>query len=453
MAFMLRRRAINAMMNAMFKLPHAAPEKVYRVAELTRLIRMVLEDEIGEIWVEGELSNVRRPASGHLYFTIKDADAQIAAVMFRGNQRDLRFTPKDGMQVKAQGMLTVYEKGGQYQLVIRRMTPGGQGALHAAFEALKAKLEREGLFDPARKRPLPRLPQHIGIVTSPTGAAIRDILNILNRRYANLHIVLAPARVQGEDAAAEIAAAIDDLNALGGLDVLIVARGGGSLEDLWCFNEECVARAIARSALPVISAVGHETDFTISDFTADLRAPTPSAAAELVVGAKAEFEERLARLRRQCARALQAQVRDIRQRCAAAAGSHVFREPGYLAQRRREQLTQFRLRARHSLQNIWRTRQQAVDELNLRLQQNARALRQARGQQVERLAAQLRAINPLAVLDRGYSITMRPDGRVLKSGAGLRAGDRLMTRFARDAVESEVMNHVSLEKPGQAAGL
>lgn len=437
----------------MFKLPHAAPEKVYRVAELTRLIRMVLEDEIGEIWVEGELSNVRRPASGHLYFTIKDADAQIAAVMFRGNQRDLRFTPKDGMQVKAQGMLSVYEKGGQYQLVIRRMTPGGQGALHAAFEALKAKLEREGLFDPARKRPLPRLPQHIGIVTSPTGAAIRDILNILNRRYANLHIVLASARVQGEGAAAEIAAAIDDLNALGGLDVLIVARGGGSLEDLWCFNEECVARAIARSALPVISAVGHETDFTISDFTADLRAPTPSAAAELVVGAKAEFEERLARLQRQCARALQAQVRDIRQRCAAAAGSHVFREPGYLAQRRREQLTQYRLRARHSLQNIWRTRQQAVDELNLRLQQNARALRQARGQQVERLAAQLRAINPLAVLDRGYSITMRPDGRVLKSGAGLRAGDRLMTRFARDAVESEVMNHVSLEKPGQAAGL
>ncbi len=437
----------------MFKLPHNEPEKVYRVAELTRLIRMVLEDEIGEVWLEGELSNVRRPASGHLYFTIKDAEAQIAAVMFRGSQRDLRFTPQDGLLVKVQGLLSVYEKSGQYQLVIRRMTPGGRGALHAAFEALKARLEREGLFDPARKRPLPRLPQHIGIVTSPTGAAIRDILNILNRRYANLHVVLAPARVQGEGAAAEIAAAIDDLNALGGLDVLIVGRGGGSLEDLWCFNEECVARAIARSALPVISAVGHETDFTISDFVADLRAPTPSAAAELVVGAKAEFEELLERLRRQGARALQIRLRDLRRRCGSAAGAYFFRAPGELARRRRGQVDQLRSRARHSLQNVWRMRQQSLDEYSLRLQQSARGWRQARAARLARLAAQLRAINPLAVLDRGYSITMRPDGRVLKSGAGLRAGDRLTTRFARDAVESEVLQNVTIEKSGQTAGL
>ncbi len=436
----------------MFKLTHAAPDKVYRVAELTRLIRMVLEDEIGEVWLEGELSNVRRPASGHLYFTIKDADAQIAAVMFRGNQRDLRFTPKDGMQVKVQGMLSVYEKGGQYQLVIRRMTPGGRGALHAAFEALKAKLEREGLFDPARKRPMPRLPQHIGVVTSPTGAAIRDILNILNRRYANLHIVLAPVRVQGEGAAAEIAAAIDDLNAPGGLDVLIVGAAAATWR-IVVLNEECVARAIARSALPVISAVGHETDVTISDFAADLRAPTPSAAAELVVGAKAEFESQLARLRRQSARAMQARFRDLHRRFDAAAGGYVFRAPGHLARRRREQLHQLRLRARHGLQNVWRMRQQSLDEYSLRLQQSSRAWRQLRAARLARLAAQLRAINPLAVLDRGYSITMRPDGRVLKSGAGLLAGDRLTTRFARDAVESEVLKNVTIKKPGQGAGL
>jgi exodeoxyribonuclease VII large subunit len=440
-------------MSIMFKLPHADPDKVYRVTELTRLIRMVLEDDIGEIWLEGELSNVRRPSSGHLYFTIKDADAQIAAVMFRGNQRDLRFTPQDGLLVKVRGLLSVYEKSGQYQLVIRQMLPGGRGALHAAFEALKARLEREGLFDPARKRPLPRLPQHIGIVTSPTGAAIRDILNVLNRRYSNLHIVLAPVRVQGDGAAAEIATAIADLNDLGALDVLIVGRGGGSLEDLWSFNEECVARAIAQSDVPVISAVGHETDFTISDFVADLRAPTPSAAAEMVVGVKMEFEELLERFRRQTVRAMQDRLRDVRRRCTAAAGAYFFRAPGELARRRREQIDRLRLRARNSLRNVWRMQQQALDEYSLRLRQSCRGNCQARAARLERLSAQLRIINPLAVLDRGYSITMRPDGCVIKSGADLRVGDRLITRFARDAVESEVLQNVNIEKNDPDAGL
>lgn len=423
-------------------------EKIYKVSELTRMVRMILEDEIGEIWVEGELSNVRRPGSGHLYFTIKDTGAQIAAVMFRGNQRDLQFVPGDGRQVRAFGLISVYEKSGQYQLIVRRMLPGGRGALHAAFEELKAKLEREGLFDSARKRPLPRLPRHIGVVTSPTGAAIRDILNVLGRRFANLHVVLAPTRVQGEGAAREIASAIDALNSLGGLDVIIVGRGGGSLEDLWCFNEECVARAIARSTLPVISAIGHETDFTISDFTADLRAPTPSAAAELVVGAKAEFEEQLARLGQSCARALLAQMREARRKFEVAAGSYVFREPGHLVKRRRDQLAQLRLRGRHSLQTVWRNRQQLNDDLSLRLQRGILDWKRMRGMRVERFAAQLRAVNPSAVLNRGYSIAMRPDGRILKSGAGLRPGDRLITRFPVDALESEVRSHVNIKTSG-----
>ncbi|MBI2437967.1 MAG: exodeoxyribonuclease VII large subunit, partial [Lentisphaerae bacterium] len=228
--------------------PAQPPPKVYRVAELTRLIKSILEDEVGAVWVEGELSNFRAPSSGHWYFTLKDESAQLALVMFRGDQRSVRFQPKDGMLLRAQGLISVYEKSGQYQMIVRALEAAGQGALQAAFEALKRKLEAEGLFDPARKNPLPRLPRHIGIVTSPTGAAIRDILNILSRRFYNLHVVVAGVRVQGPGAAEEIAAAIDDFNLRGDVDVLIVGRGGGSLEDLWCFNEEVVARAIARSA-------------------------------------------------------------------------------------------------------------------------------------------------------------------------------------------------------------
>ncbi len=419
------------------------PGKVYRVAELNRLIKTILEDEVGEIWIEGELSNLRQPISGHLYFTLKDANAQIAAVMFKGSRRGLKFVPKDGMQIKARGLLSVYEKGGQYQLVVNQLVSAGQGALHAAFEALKVKLEKEGLFDQARKRPLPRLARRIGVVTSPTGAAVRDILNILKRRYSNLHIVIAPVRVQGVGAAEEIAQAIDDLNSLNLLDVMIVGRGGGSLEDLWCFNEEIVARAIARSQLPVISAVGHETDFTISDFVSDLRAPTPSAAAELVVTAKAELEERLGQLRKGFARTLLIKLLDLKRRYGVAAGSYVFREPAGLVRRQRELLYQLRLRARHSLQNTWRARQQAVDECGLRLAQSARVSCRERLTRLEHLKAQLLLINPLAVLERGYSITMQKDGSVIKSAGNTGIGEQLTTRFADGAVISEVVKHVA----------
>lgn len=423
--------------------------KIYRVAEITRLIKTLLEDEAGEVWVEGEISNFRQPTSGHWYFTLKDENAQIAAVMFRGSQRQAQLEPRDGQVARVFGLISVYEKSGQYQLVVRQLEAGGQGALQAAFEALKKKLAAEGLFDQARKKPIPALARHIGVVTSPTGAAIRDILNVLTRRYPNLHVVLAPARVQGAGAAAEIAAAIDDLNALRELDVLIIGRGGGSLEDLWCFNEECVARAIARSKIPVISAVGHETDFTISDFVADVRTPTPSAAAELAVGCKADFQERLDAHARRLARALRQAWRDLKSRFVAAAGSYVFREPGNLARRYLERLARQQAQLRHCLQAILRDRQQQADELSLRLARRIGEWKRICVLQVGCVESQLRSMNPLAVLDRGYSITYHADGRILKSAQQTRRGERLLTRLAQGKIESEVISHGGTEDGGK----
>jgi exodeoxyribonuclease VII large subunit len=409
------------------------------VAEITRLIKTVLEDELGEVWIEGEISNLRRPASEHLYFTLKDDSAQIAGVMFRGNQRGLRFQPADGQLVRVFGQVSVYEKSGQYQIIVRQMEMSGAGALQAAFEALKKKLAAEGLFDAARKKPLPLLPRHLGIVTSPTGAALRDILNILARRFPNLHIVLAPVRVQGEGAAAEIAEALDLLNRRGGLDAIIVGRGGGSLEDLWCFNEECVARAVARSAIPVISAVGHEIDFTICDFVADLRAPTPSAAAELVVKEKAEFEDLLRDAARRLARGLRQQHLALRQRLLAASRHHVFREPAYAARRHRDRLDRLGLQMRHGLLTSLRQNQQRADELNLRIVRQMREWRQSRAQDVKRLALLLNGINPLAVLERGYSITCRPEGEILRNAGQVQKGERVTTRLAKGTFDSEVL--------------
>lgn len=413
--------------------------KIYRVAEITRLIKTALEGEVGEVWVEGEISNFRQPSSGHWYFTLKDENAQLNAVLFRGQQAGVGFQPADGLVVRVFGLVSVYEKSGQYQILVRQMEAAGQGALQAAFEALKRKLQAEGLFDEARKKPLPQLPRHIGIVTSPTGAAIQDILNILTRRFYNLHLVLAPVKVQGPGAAEEIAAAIDDLNALGGLDVLIVGRGGGSLEDLWCFNEEIVARAIARSALPVISAVGHEIDFTISDFVADLRAPTPSAAAELVIGRKTDFEAALAEQARRLARALNEYRLGLKNRFTAASRSYVFREPGHLVRQHRDRLGRWQIQIANRLQGAFRERQQRADELAFRIarvvQERPRLIRL----ELKRLAAQLNSVNPLAVLERGYSITSNADGRIIKAAAQVKPGDRVRTRVARGAFDSVVI--------------
>jgi exodeoxyribonuclease VII large subunit len=434
--------------------------KALSVTELTRMIKGTLEGRFGSVFVEGELSNVSQPASGHLYFTIKDANAQISAVMFRGNQRGLQFRPQDGVVVRAHGEISVYERRGNYQILVRRMEEGGKGSLQAQFEALKEKLQKEGLFAKERKQPLPMLPQHVGVVTSATGAAIRDILNVVSRRFPNLHVLLAPAKVHGDGAAEEVAAQIDRLNAIGGLDVLIVGRGGGSLEDLWCFNEEVVARAIARSKIPVISSVGHEIDFTISDFVADLRAPTPSAAAELVVGCKDAFQARLNEQQARLVRALRESTLAARNRLRHAAGNYVFREPANVAARHRQKLEACRMRIEHTLRGALQDTQQTLDLVGPRLQQQMRAavqggrqtledlqlrmvhrakLRHQMGRQdIRRLVTQLRALNPLAVLQRGYSVTRGADGRIIAKTTDVKPDEIVETQVADGRFESTV---------------
>lgn len=412
--------------------------RIYGVAELTRRIRETLEDFIGAVWVEGEISNFGMPSSGHMYFTLKDDRAQLSVVLFRGSQRGLAFTLKNGACVRVFGELSVYEARGQYQLVARAVEEAGTGSLHERFEKLKARLLAEGLFAPERKRPLPLLPRTVGLVTSPTGAAVRDILNVLDRRFPNLHVILAPVRVQGEGAAEMIARAIEYFNRERPVDVLIVGRGGGSLEDLWAFNEEAVARAIAASAIPVISGVGHETDFTIADFVADCRAPTPSAAAEMVVQRKDAFEAALREAHRRLIAALSTRALTVRHRLAAAAGSFVFREPAHLLRQYRQRLRADHDRLRHCLESTFRQCQQRVDELGLRMNHHADTLRRGLRQDLDRLQAQLRALNPRAVLARGYSMTLREDGRVVRGIDALRPGDILTTVLAHGSVESAV---------------
>lgn len=411
---------------------------VFTVTELTKQIRRLIEGNFGSVTVEGELSNVRMPPSGHCYFTIKDEAAQIRGVIWRSDMRALLVVPRDGIRVRVQGALTVYERDGSYQIAVRRLEEAGKGSLQAAFEALKKKLAAEGLFEPDRKRKLPLLPQHIGVVTSPTGAAIRDILNVLRRRFPNLHVVIAPARVQGAGAADEIAAAIDLLNRQRVVEVMIVGRGGGSLEDLWCFNEEIVARAIARSDIPVISAVGHETDFTICDFVADLRAPTPSAAAEIVVGRKDEFLEALRNHSRLMTRLLQHSLLEAKSRFKAASRSYVFREPGNAARVYRQRLDRLQAQTRHALERQFRSGQQQTDDLAVRMTHSLKLVFARRVQQVHGLERQLNAFNPLAVLKRGYSITLNAEGRAIRRVQEVKPGDRVLTRVGEGEFTSEV---------------
>ncbi len=444
----------------MFSVTRTDTRKIYKVAELTRLVKSAIERGVGSVWVEGELSNVRRPVSGHYYFTIKDETSQLSAVLFRGSQRGLRFELKDGVLVRAFGDVTVYERGGNYQIIVRQLEEGGKGSLQARFEELKKKLAEEGLFAKERKRPLPLLPRRVGVVTSATGAAIRDILNVISRRFPNLHIVLAPAKVQGEGAADEIAAGIDLLNAHGGLDVMIVGRGGGSIEDLWCFNEEAVARALARSAVPTISAVGHEIDYTIGDFVADLRAPTPSAAAELVVGCKDEFEEHLRELGQSLERSLRDVLFRYRSRVERAAGSYVFREPLNIVRQFQQRMDAASMRMTHEVGAALRTRRQRIREAGIKLDHGLRVavgtgaqhleqidrrmrhrveLELAAGRQsVLRLERQLRALSPLGVLERGYSLTRRKDGGIVRRAEQVSAGDRLVTQVADGSFASVV---------------
>ena len=297
-----------------------AERQIYTVSQLNDEIKNLLETQFSDIWVEGEISNFRIPGSGHFYFTLKDSSSQLRGVCFKSQNRLLKFRPEDGLAVLSRGRLTVYEPRGEYQLVVDYMEPRGLGSLQLAFEQLKAKLQKEGLFDPTHKKPLPLLPQKIAVVTSPTGAVIRDILRVLRRRNRGLHVLIYPVRVQGEGAGQEIASGVRYLDTLPDVDVIITARGGGSIEDLWAFNDEIVVRAIFNSRIPVISAVGHETDFTIADFVADMRAPTPSAAAEIVSAVRSDLQERTANSVSRLRKAL-LYLLEVTQPKTAAAGS------------------------------------------------------------------------------------------------------------------------------------
>ncbi len=443
--------------------PPSQPRRIFTVSELTAKLKGQIESAFGDVWIEGEVSNLRVPPSGHLYFSLKDPKSQIRAVIFRTGGRRLPFAPADGQAVLARGHLTVYEPRGDYQLIIDYLEPVGVGALQAAFEQLKARLAAEGLFDPGRKRPLPALPRRVGIVTSPTGAVIRDMLTILARRFANLHIVIDPVPVQGEGAAARIAEAIDELNGLGLVDVIIVARGGGSLEDLWAFNEEAVARAIARSTVPVISAVGHETDVTIADFVADLRAPTPSAAAELVVRTKAELVERVDQLQQRLARSLRLLIRQRRDQAGyvrralldprRAIEAALLRAdeldgrlhaalPRLIRQRRELLLLEFRRLQAGSPREPIRAVLVGLDQLRERLARQMARLAQEWRAGLEHRLAQLHSLSPLAILGRGYSIARRlPDGAILRSVQSVARGSRVRLLLAEgelDAVVEEI---------------
>jgi len=394
--------------------PGPSPSRVYRVFELQAAVRDLLEGEFGRVWVEGELSGVKRAQSGHVYFALKDEKARLDVVLWRSSAVRLRFEPEDGLTVRVRGRLTVYAPQGRYQMEADALEPVGAGPLQVAFEQLRRRLEADGLFDPARKRRLPAFPRRIALVTSPSGAAVRDLIHVASRRWPPLELVVVPVRVQGPGAADEIAAGIRAADARG-FDVLVVGRGGGTLEDLWAFNEEAVARAIFAARTPVVSAVGHEVDVTISDLVADVRAATPSAAAELVAPDRMQMLGGLRGTGRRLARAARALLGEGRRRLDAAASARAFRRP-------LERVHEAGL---------------AVDDVALRLATAARERLRARGEAFERIAARLDALSPLKVLARGFSVTTK-GGRVLTRAADARAGDELRTILADGEVRSRV---------------
>jgi len=442
--------------------PSEPVRNVMTVSELTADVRLVLESKYKEIWVEGEISNARVWKTGHLYFTLKDASAQLKAVMFRSTLRHQRFRPDDGQHVVARGQLSVYEPKGEYQIVCQYLEPHGLGALQLAFNQLKQRLNKEGLFDATRKRTLPPLPRKIGIVTSLDGAAVRDIVKVLRRRHPNIHLVISPARVQGDSAASEIVLGLQHLSQIPGIDVIIAARGGGPIEDLWAFNEERVARAIAAAPVPVISAVGHETDYTISDFVADLRAATPSAAAELVVARKDEMEARIIRLSDR----LRETVRDSLQRRRAAVHTLQARPglagwPTRVAMRGR-QIDELAYRLSQSTRDKIGRRQRRVHKLRLQLEgldlgrqlgiiRNrllkgrdalVSAMRENHREQDSRLrvaASRLSTLSPLAVLARGYAVCWSADrSSIIRDATTVAPGQDIHITLHHGSLECEI---------------
>lgn len=437
--------------------------RVYTVSDLTQEVRKLVEPRFLDVWVTGEVSNCRAAASGHYYFTLKDETAQLRVVCFRNQARYLKFKPQDGVALVARGRLCIYEARGEYQLVAEHLEPAGLGALQLAFEQLKQKLAAEGLFDAARKKPLPLLPRVIGVVTSAEGAVIRDILRVLRRRFRNMNVLLYPTRVQGEGAAEAVAEGIRYFNRVGAVDVMIIARGGGSLEDLWAFNEELLARAIAASEIPVISAVGHETDYTIADFVADLRAPTPSAAAEMAVGCREDFEAGLRQRERRMSQAIQLTLSELRQRLTELSLHHVFqtvssrlaeraqrlddlgasldRAMGVRIQRARESWMQVSAGVlRLDFNRILSMKRAQFEEDRRKLEAGfTEALRERRNH-LGRLEIILRERSPLVILGRGYSITRDAAGNILRDAAAVPEGSGIFVRLAKGEISARVTN-------------
>jgi exodeoxyribonuclease VII large subunit len=436
------------------------------VRALIAAVRTHLEREYTDAWVEGEISNCRAQSSGHIYFTLKDANAQLRVVMFSSKARLLRFRPTDGMQVVVRGRVTVYEERGDLQLAAEYIEPKGAGGLQVAFEQLKAKLEAEGLFAAERKKAIPSLPSRIGIVTSPQAAALRDILNILQRRHHSANAVIYPAQVQGDSAAAEVAAGVRYFNQSRSVEVIIVGRGGGSAEDLAAFNDEGLARTVAASEIPVISAVGHETDFTIVDFVADLRAPTPSAAAELVIRSRVEIESQAEAVRERLVRAMERRLLEARHALMERAQDGAFARMMDLIRQRQQKVDDLTYRLergeRQALEltrRRWETLAAAVRHYDLRrvlagirgeLDAGTAAVAAAMRNQllqnkvrIERMARALETLSPLAILDRGYALVFDASGQLVKDAAQVKRGDEIKARVARGEILATVKNHAA----------
>ncbi len=389
------------------------------VTQVNLYIKEVIarDDILCDVLVKGELSNFKAHSSGHMYMSLKDESGVMRAVMFRSSAAKLLFKPQNGMKVIARGRVGVYERDGQYQLYIEEMQQEGQGDLYVAFEQLKIKLAAEGLFDASHKKPLPKYPKRVGVVTAPTGAAIRDIINVLTRRFSYADIVLYPVLVQGENSAASIVSAIEYFNEASAADVLIVGRGGGSIEDLWSFNEECVARAIYNSRIPVVSAVGHEIDFTISDFVADLRAPTPSAAAELVVPSQTELAEKFNNVYKRMFNQAMRAIENRRMRVDACCDRPVFKNPTRRIDDERQRL----------------------DGVSFMLETAYKSASGEKKRQLAECAAKLDALSPLGTLSRGYSVAKDNDGRVIKSVGQVKDGDEISVRVSDGEIRAEVI--------------
>ena len=390
-------------------------KKIYSVSEITRDIRGLLEGAFTKVWVEGEISNLTMHSSGHCYFSIKDENSVLTCVMFKNSAYKLKFKIEDGMSIVCFGRVSVYDKRGQYQLYVEVIEPKGVGSLQLAFTQLKEKLLKEGLFDDSNKKPIPYLPEKIGIVTSKTGAAIKDMIHVIERRFPEMHIILYPAKVQGDGAAEEVSEGIRAFNLLGDVDVIIIGRGGGSIEDLWAFNEEVTARAIYESKIPVISAVGHEVDYTISDFVADLRAPTPSAAAELVVPRKEDILDSVNSFKQKLKTALRSSIDMARKHLDGIMKHHALKTPQVLMQQHQQKVDEYTKALKHSLSYFVNIKKHSLDG--------------ARGK--------LDALSPVSILERGYSITMTyPENNIIKDASKVKSKTRIKTRLGSGEIIS-----------------